>query len=295
MKAVVVTAADENYAPLLRDLLDSLEPHRHGQGFAIAVLDLGLLPSTVSEIARRVESVIEPQWPFKPHEKFASQRRYLSRAARPVLPDLVPGYETYIWLDADAWVQHPLGLRWLIDAAATADIAAVPVIHRAYRFRPADMSWLFERYRMAFAEDVAREMIQRPYFNAGVFAVAAGSPLWRAYAAQFQTALDRWQGSFLSDQAVINAAIVLDGLSLQRLPARANWICHLAPPVWNGQARLLLEPSLPFDPLLIVHNTFNDKQFPCPMPNAKGGQVTSPLTYSAIRALDRDRPPSPRP
>jgi lipopolysaccharide biosynthesis glycosyltransferase len=285
MKAVVVTAADEDYAPFLRDLLDSLEPHREALDFAIAVLDLGLLPPTAAAVAARVEHLVEPHWPFKPHAEFSSDRRHLSRAARPVLPDLVPGYDVYVWLDADVWVQHPLGLSWLIEAAATADIAAVPVVHRAYRFRPADLGWLLERYRMAFSNDIALDLMQRPYFNAGVFAIAAGSPLWRAYAKHFQAALDRWQGSFLSDQAVINAAIMLDGLSMQRLPARTNWICHLASPLWQPQTLQLLEPALPFDPLLIVHNTFKNKNFACTLPSTDGGHQQSPLTYSAVRAL----------
>lgn len=285
MKRVVVAAADEKYARLLSDLLDSLEPHRGSEGFSIAVLDLGLQPPTAAQVAARVEHLVKPQWPFKPHAEFASNRVYLSRAARPVLPDLIPGYEVYAWLDADLWVQHPLGLRWLFEAAATADIAGAPVVHRAYRFRPADMKWLLERYRMAFADDIALDLIQRPYLNTGAFAVTAGSPLWRSYAKHFQTSLDRWQGSFLSDQAVINGAIALDGLTLQRLPARTNWICHLASPLWHSENRQLLEPALPFDPILLVHNTFNDKNYACPLPTTSGGQVHSPLTYSAISKL----------
>ena len=285
MKTVVVTGADENYGPLLSDLLDSLEPHREAEGFAVAVLDLGLAPATAAVVAKRVEHLVEPQWPFKPHPEFAANRRYLSRAARPVLPDLVPGYETYIWLDADVWVQHALGLRWLIEAAATADIAAAPVVHRAYRFQPTDVDWLLKRYLMAYSDEFALDMMQRPYFNSGVLAISAGSRLWHAYGKQFQAALDRWEGSFLSDQAVINATIVLDDLSLQRLPARTNWICHLAPPLWHPQTRQLLEPAMPFDPILILHNTFNSKSYACPLVTTAGGQIQSPLTYSAIRAL----------
>lgn len=285
MNAVVVTAADETYAPLLRDLLDSLEPHRASLQVAVACLDLGLSEQTRAEIATRVEHTVVPQWPFRPHARFDSDRRHLSRAARPFLPDLLPGYATYVWLDADTWVQQAQGVRWLIDAARMADIAAVPTVHRMYSFADRDIAWLYERYRMALGEGLARELMHLPYINAGVMALRAGSPLWRNYARRFQTALDNWQGAFLSDQAILNAAIHLDGTSVQRLPAKTNWLCHLARPVWNGQTRLLAEPALPFDPILIVHNTFDDKTAQGSIEVLGGQPRRTRLTFSAINSL----------
>ena len=75
---------------------------------------------------------------------------------------------------------------------------------------------------MALGEGIARERAAMPYVNAGVMAFKAGSPFWRAYAGRFQAALDRWEGDFLSDQAILNAAIHLDRMNVRRLPARAN-------------------------------------------------------------------------
>lgn len=285
MNAVIVTSANEKYAALLRDLLDSLEPHRGALRFAIACLDLGLTEATRNEISRRVEHLVAPQWPFRPHAQFDQERHYLSRAVRPFLPDIVPGYAIYIWLDADVWVQQPLGLRWLMDAALTADIAAVPTVHRSYAFSARDTDWLTERYRMALGDGLARELSALPYINSGVMALKAGSPLWRNFAERFQTALDRWQGSFLSDQAIVNATIHLDGLKLQRLPAKANWLCHLALPGLNEQSRCLVEPAMPFDPLLIVHNTFDNKNMEFELQTQKSQPRTTRLTHSAIKSL----------
>jgi lipopolysaccharide biosynthesis glycosyltransferase len=251
---------------------------------------LGLSEATRAAIAPRVEHFVAPQWPFKPHAQFDANRRYLSRAARPFLPDLIRGYATYIWLDADTWVQRPLGLGWLIDAAQTADIAAVPTVHRTYTFTERDILWLHERYRMAFGDGLARELTALPYINSGVMAMRAGSRLWRSYAERFQAALDRWQGTFLSDQAVVNAAIHLDNLNLQRLPARSNWICHLSPPIWNETTGHLVEPALPLDPLLIVHNTFDDKTAERPLATTTGQSRMTRLTRSAIQTLSTIAP-----
>jgi hypothetical protein len=287
MSALIVTAANEAYAPLLRDLLSSLAEHRGPLKLAVAVLDLGLDAATRAEIAGQVEHLIAPRWMFKPHAKFGADPKYLSRAARPFLVDLFPGHATYIWLDADTWVQRRLGLEWLLDASRGVDLAAVPAMHRSYVFQPKDIGWLHERYAMALGPALANELVHQPYYNAGVMAARAGSPFWQAFADRFQAALDRWQGDFLSDQAIVNAAIVLDRLQVNRLPARANWLCHLAEPYWNERTKLLVEPALPFDPLLIVHNTFDRKDREGQLRTVSGEHRTTQLTRSGIQRLAR--------
>jgi len=289
MSTVIVTAADESYAPLLRDLLASLAEHREALGFSVIVLDLGLAPATRGEIEAQVDRVIAPSWMFKPHATFDAHPKYLSRAARPFLPDLAPGYSIYVWLDADTWVQQRQGLELLIEAARGVDIAAAPASHSAYRLRAQDMSWLHARYRMALGAAQAIELFRQPhYFNAGVMAIPAGSRLWRAFAERFQAALDRWHGDFLSDQAIINAAIALDGLAVNRLPAKINWLCHLALPRWNAETKLLSEPVPPFDPLLIVHNTFNRKGRERVLTDLSGRPYRTQLTRTAIASLAHD-------
>jgi hypothetical protein len=246
---------------------------------------LGLTSSTRREIESRADRVITPSWMFKPHATFDSNPKYLSRAARPFLADLAPGHSIYIWLDADTWVQQRQGLEWLIGAAGGVDIVAAPTVHRAYTLSAKDMSWLHERYRMAFGASQAIELLQQPYFNTGVMAIRAGSQLWRTFAERFQAALDRWQGDFLSDQAIINATVVLDRLTVSRLPATANWLCHLALPLWNAETRLLVEPVPTFNPLLIVHNTFNRKERERVLLDLSGRRHRTPLTYGAIASL----------
>jgi lipopolysaccharide biosynthesis glycosyltransferase len=285
VSTLVVTAANETYAPLLCDLLASLPDHRIALKLSIAVLDLGLEPATRGEIVREVEKLVTPKWMFKPHARFDAEPKYLSRAARPFLPELLPGYATYIWLDADVWVQQRLGLEWLVDAAKGVDLAAVPTLHRSYVFAPRDVGWLYERYAMAFGAGLAGQLIAQPYFNSGVIAARAGSPFWNAFADRFQTALDRWQGDFLSDQAIINAVIALDRLRMNCLPARANWLCHLAPPYWNENAKLLAEPALPFEPLLIVHNTYDEKLREHPIRTLTGQLRRAQLTRGGIQRL----------
>ncbi|MEQ1754666.1 MAG: glycosyltransferase [Micropepsaceae bacterium] len=287
MKHLIVTAADEAYAPLLQDLIRSLLPHVEKLDTSIACLDLGLAEETRAAVTEMVTHITSPEWLFRPHGKFDGNRKYLSRAARPFLPDYFPGYATYIWIDADAWVQDPRGLQWLLNAAKYSEIAAAPTVHRCYAFQPQDIGWVKKRYEMAFGAAVAKTLMQHSYINSGVMGIASGSRFWKHFRERFQQSLDRWEGDFLSDQAVINGVVAMDNLRLEKLPAQVNWISHLSRPVWDPARQLLAAPSMPFEPIMILHNTFNNKSLVHNLQCLDGKLIETQLTFSAIRNIAR--------
>lgn len=285
MKHIVVTAADEAYEGLLFDLIASLLPHVDGLNMAIGCLDIGLSATARDRLSKLPVAVVTPKWPFGPNALFDSDPKYLSRATRPFLPDLFPGYETCIWMDADCWVQQPAGLQWLLVASAYSQLVVIPTIHRTYTFRERDMAWLMTRYEMAFGRQTALKLMQQPYLNSGVFAAPSKSPFWTAFANRFGKALENWTGEFLSDQAVMNAVAQLDGLNLERLPSQANWISHLSVPVWDPARQLFCAPSMPFEPVMILHNTFNNKLGLRQVKSLANKTITTQLTFSAFQRL----------
>jgi hypothetical protein len=285
MKHIVVTAADEAYEDLLFGLIDSLVPHLGALKLSIGCLDIGLSPAARTRLATLPVTMVTPAWPFRPHPRFDEKPTYLSRAVRPFLPDLFPGFETYVWMDADTWLQQVEGLKWLIGASAYADLVGIPTVHRTYKFQPHDLSWLMKRYEMAFGPETARQLMQQSYLNSGVFAAPARSRLWKLFASRFQAALENWNGEFLSDQAVINGVAQLDGLRCEKLPAQANWICHLSLPVWDGGRQVFCVPAMPFEPLMIVHNTFTAKNKVHTVRSLTSRSVQTPLTFPAYRTL----------
>src|SRR5258706_9910633 len=106
MKAIVVTAADEAYAALAAGLLESLAPHRAALGLDVGVLDLGLSMQSKEQFSKSGAQVLVPPWPFRPHAQFGDDLKWRARASRPFLRDLFPGYESYLWLDADTFVDR---------------------------------------------------------------------------------------------------------------------------------------------------------------------------------------------
>jgi hypothetical protein len=211
MSTIVVSAADATYAGLLFDLVDSLCAAAIPD-LRIGCLDLGLTDAARARLRPLVHEIIRPEWPFRPHPVFGTGPRHLSRAVRPFLPEYFPGHETYIWLDADCWVQDRMALQGLAHAASTGALAVVPAADRSYIHSDEARGWVDRRYRMALGDDAADRLRPFNYINCGVLALRAKAPHWVAWERRFQAALDRWEGDFLSDQAVLNALVYLDAV-----------------------------------------------------------------------------------
>lgn len=284
MSVMVVSAADDAYSWMLLDLVRSLRA-AEVPDFKIGCLDLGLGDATRETLSDLVDHIVKPGWPFKPHAVFDARPSYLARAVRPFLPTYFPGFETYIWLDADCWVQQGEALKQLALAASRGAIAVVPAVDRSYFQTPTARKWLFQRYRMAFDDDEAKHLMSFNYINSGVFALKGGAKHWRAWQQRFQNSLDHWRGDFLSDQAVLNALIHIDKQRAILLPAEYNWVCTLALPMWAPKLKRLVNPNFPWTQLGIVHNSFVDKRRVVHLRSTTGQKVATELSYSAYLAL----------
>jgi len=284
MSTIVVSAADETYAGLLLDLVDSLRAAAVPD-LRIGCLDLGLTEATRGRLGPLVDATVRPEWPFRPHPVFGASPRHLSRAVRPFLPEYFPGHTTYIWLDADCWVQDRMALQGLTHAASGGALAVVPAADRSYIHSDDARGWVDRRYRMALGDDAADRLRPFSYINCGVLALRAQSPHWVAWERRFQAALDRWEGDFLSDQAVLNALVYLDAMPSVMLPAEYNWVCHLRLPLWLAEKRRFANPNYPWTPIGILHNTLNDKDKGVAVLSTDGTVVSTVLSYAGFKAL----------
>jgi hypothetical protein len=66
------------------------------------------------------------------------------------------------------------------------------------------------------------------------------------------------------------------------LPAFANWICALSLPLWSSELKKLVEPSLPHDPIGLIHLTSIRK---ATIKTTDNKTIDVLLTYSGIEHL----------
>jgi hypothetical protein len=281
-RAILVTGSDSRYFPLMRETILSVRAKPESRDVDLGVLDCGLASDEAAWCINHGACLVEPGWDVTFGEGLSVHPSFRAMTARPHLRRYFAGYETYVWLDADVWVQDWAAVRLFLEAAQLGDIAIVPEMHRSYRnFR--DGRDDFEAangvaYAQAFGEEAARWLIRRPLNNAGVFAMTAASPAWDVWASMLGDVAQR--SANMIDQIALNAAIHEGRIREVRLPATCNWIAHLATPAWHGEKGAFVEPDPPYETIGILHLTLGTKWAPAvAVPTVSGPPMVRSLRY----------------
>ena len=280
-RKIVVTSGNEAFAPLLVDLIQSLQQF---SGFdAIGVLDVGLSPQTRIQVQSYVTAIVEPEWDFPIDAPLRESKPYLrAHLARAFLRKYFPNYSIYLWLDADTWVQEQYALLWFIEAARNGTIGLVPESDRSYRHREGVRRWRRRNLISYFGEKAVSLSLSRPYFNAGAFSLHVDAPHWESWAAHFANGL-KASPYLVTDQTALNYSLWSDDLPIHPLPALCNWCCHLAVPSVNADAKLC-EPYVPYQRIGLVHLTAKTKDLRLNI-KINGKTVTGSLRFRGIPLL----------
>jgi hypothetical protein len=267
-RRVIVTGADAGYHRYLMRALRSVRAYDEGRRIALAVLDLGLEPAQRAEAATLADTIVEPGWDYDLPDRTTLPAHWRAYTARPHLPRHLPGYDTYMWLDADAWIQQGDAVEQFFTASSGNAVAIVPEVHPAYRNQQharAEFDCVIRAaFASAFGDGVAERLYRRPHLNTGAFALRADAPHWQVWSDALGRALlpppvGRGSRERLAEQCAMNLIVYDEGLPAIFLPPRCNWICHHAAPRKDAATGLLSEPSAPYAPLGIVHETMWSK------------------------------------
>ena len=260
---VIVSLADSNYFELLNELIDSIKRFDESKNVAICILDAGLTEDQKLKLSQKVDDIKSAEWDIKvPAFKVKGKEWLKSQVSRAFLPKYFPGYEKYLWIDADAWVNKWEALDLYFKGSNANKLAISTSADRSYgRVLRAD--WLIgsiakvksQNYKHAkssgFSETVARKIALMPHLNIGVFCLNADAPHWVVWQKNLKQALNSGK-IFGSEQVAMNIAIYVDDLEIEILPAYCNWtlIYRLKFDTVNNT---LVEPYLPNHEIGIIH------------------------------------------
>jgi len=258
MRTVLITAADEAFAPLLMDLLSSLAEQARQPFDAIGILDVGLSGKTARVVREKVDHIVEPDWDLPIDAALREQKPHLrALTARPFLRKYFPGYDTYLWIDADTWVQDAFALEWFVQASRQQQMGLASQMDPGYRIRTETLRWRLGVLKRYFADDSVHLAMMQQYYNAGVFALGIDAPHWQIWERYFRHGLQA-APHIVCDQNALNYAIWKQGLAVHALPAICNWCCHMGAPTIGAGGRLF-EPFTPHRLIGVVHLTANTK------------------------------------
>ena len=263
LKIALISGSDSRYYPILREWVASVRSFPQGQNVAIGIMDTGLTEAQRQDLSPHVTSIIAPPDSVVPLpvDKIAGKEFLKSCICRPFIPEIFKGYDVYVWMDADTWVQDWDAVELLIQGAQMKGLSVVPQSDRAYGktmrlgwigampWRP--RSFYYSNAKKAFSGKVARQMFPFPTINAGVFAIQKDAPHWKRWQDLIRQALIKGK-VFTAEQLTLGMLIYIDKMEAELLPAWCNWLCETKP-LWDDTSKVFVEPYLPRRKLGIIH------------------------------------------
>lgn len=261
-KITFVSGCDAAYYPLLREWIHSLQQCTESKNFDINILDAGLTDEQKTALEPLVKSINVPEWPAGlPSHKIHGREYLKACVCRPFLPEIFPGYGTYVWMDADTWIQNWDGIELFLKGTAKNKISLTGQVDRAYP-RIMRIKWLgpwprkvrsfyFSNARKAFGFKTAKKLLPYHVLSAGAFALRRDAPHWKRW--QELTIQAAQKGNvFTAEQLGLGILCYLEGYEFEMLPAWTHWLCQFKP-LWDKASQKFVEPYLPNNPLSILH------------------------------------------
>ena len=296
-KNVIVSLADANYFPLLDELIDSIKRFKESENVAICILDAGLTQEQKKELKNKVDEIKSAEWDIEvPNYKVKDKEWLKSQVSRAFLPKYFPGYEKYLWIDADAWVNSWYPIQLYLKGCENGKLSIASSADRAYG-RVLRAEWFFrsfariksQNYKHAkssgFSEKIARQVALKPHLNIGAFALEVNAPHWEVWQKNLRKALSSGK-IWGSEQIAMNITIYYDGLDVEILPAYCNWTL-IEVLKFDKKRNTLVEPYLPNHEIGIVHfagknndKIRNDKNFVSQIETLDGEIIDKKLRFN---------------
>ncbi len=261
-KTAFVSGCDANYFPMLLEWLHSVSRFEQSKNIDICILDAGLKPEQIERLKPHVTAIVNPNFPPEVPAHKVRGREYLKGCiCRPFIREMFPGYETYLWMDADTWVQDWRAIELYLEGARRGKLTITAQADRAYT-RQIRIKWLgaiplkirgfyYSNALKAFGFKTAKKILPYQVLNAGAFSLPGDAPHW-----------DRWQTLavlaakkgkvFTAEQLSLGIMSYLEDFPVEILPAWTQWLCENKP-LWNPDTQSFIEPFLPHETIGIVH------------------------------------------
>ena len=293
-KIAIASASSAEYFHFLQGMVLSVRDKPESRDIDICLYDLGLTDEQKAWLGQHVAAIVAPKWEYGLTANDGFRDPFRAILAKPLIPTYFPGYDYYLHLDADAWVQDWSAIDNYLAAARTAALAITPEIHRAYvnnythsrDFR----AFIIDLYKGTWGDAYVEKYSQYPILNAGVFAMPKDSPIWGMWRDNIQATLKHSRHHCI-EQAALNLAVFEhpdlfhfaepDKRNIQFMPATCNWLCHQSLPLFDRKKQRFVEPFQPYETLGVIHRSsddFKDKKS-APIYTTDGDTIVCNLKY----------------
>ena len=263
MKVAIVSGADKNYFPLLAEMVQSVLSFPESRKIDICIMDVGLTSGQKEKLAPYVTHIVNPEWPAGIPESKINGKDYLKACVcRPFIPQMFPGYDVYLWMDCDTWVQDWSSVEMFVRSASKGD--RLTITNGADRLYPRSLrvSWFWRwpikirsfyntNGKKAFGWPTAKKLIPHYVLSAACFAISGNAPHWKRWQELVVNAARRGK-IFPAEQLSLGKLVYIEGYKAEYLSACAMWQCQHKP-FWDSVHNVFVEPNEPYAKLGILH------------------------------------------
>jgi len=260
----IVSLADSNYFELLNELVESINRFPESKDIAICVLDAGLSEEQKKILSLKVDNIKKANWDIEvPDYKVGNKEWLKSQVSRAFLPHYFPGYQKYLWIDCDAWVNDWNSVAIYFKACENGKLGITQTMGPGYRIT-SKVKWLFgklaiiksQNFKHAVSSNIginnARKLAFAPHINIGVFSLEENSRCWKSWQDNLKKTLSAGK-IFGSEGLAINMSVYIDEIETEFLPLNCNWIASNLLPKFDEEKQTFVEPFLPNYKIGIMH------------------------------------------
>jgi len=259
-KSLIVSSADEKYSKLLMELYNSVEKI---DGYDFAILDCGLSENAKSFFHKRGIDCRIPDWEYEiPDYKIRGRDHLKIQFSRFYLDKYFPGYENYIWMDSDTWVNCSKTFQYYLQGAIKSGFAICPQVDRASP-KLLDTKWLlnfpikinsinYKNISRSINKTLAKKYAGHYTLNAGCFAYNSKFDGLKIIKKNLLMASKKGR-IFGSDQVALALTMFENNVPFELLPSYCNWICEHHLPKFCNSKNLFVEPYIPNHNIGVIH------------------------------------------
>lgn len=261
MKNLIVSSSDQKYSHLLVELYKSLGSILGYCDFAI--LDCGLERHTIEFFNKNNVQIKKPRWEFQiPSYKIRGREFLKVQFSRFFMENYFPGYDNYIWLDSDTWINCKDSFDLYIQGSNKSGFAITPQVDRSYK-KLIDIRWFlnfpkkinsinYKNITKSISTKLGKKYAGYATLNAGCFSYNVNFDGMK----KLRNNLDKSSKKgrvFGSDQVALALTLYEDEVKFELLPAYCNWLCETIFPKFSKKINKFVEPFIPNSPIAIMH------------------------------------------
>ncbi len=292
MKTAIISGCNNNYFKQFLNLYNSLIGNNCLEKADLCFLDISVSEDNLKKISEKVSKIVKPKWDF--NLKYETQDWKKILTVRPFLKEYFPGYDTYIWLDADTWVQ---GSKFIDDFVSSSNIGKISIIpeldinyevsrkkysfekifHNFYKAK----GWSYKNYKKYFDNNIDENLFQKPILNAGVYSIPKSNEIWDMWKNEYGKIIENSSNDYClnMDQASLNKVIYDNLDQVNFFGSEYNYLIKNCLPIFDDENKYFCLRDYPYKKIQILHLTnmkFNDVY---EITSKKGKKLKKKLTY----------------